>query len=73
MKQHEIFSKWMTDNYMSLGRTAKKLSEINGTIISPQNVHCWRRGDCNPSLHLRPKIEIMTQGKVKAKGWGKKA
>lgn len=66
------FDIWIDDMFLTNQEVAEQLSELIGGNVSKQNIYAWRKGVCNPSKWLRPHVQELTKGKVRAKLWGKK-
>lgn len=69
MNNSKLLNEWLTENFMSNAKLARKMTETTGEKISSSNIRAWRIGFCAPSLHRRPYLEKATKGVVKAKGW----
>jgi len=70
MKANEQFDKWVHDQWKTNAQIAKLLSEQTGLDIKHQHIRYWRKIG-TPRINMRPHLEKLTGGKIKAEMWGK--
>lgn len=61
-------AKALSDYRSKLGRSARKAAEELGT--SHNALRSWELGRANPNPLFREAIEVWSEGKVRADGWG---